>query len=51
LTTYLTIDSSGAHGNNGYKIAIENLSQSRNGYKKPFVAEKTFPALFGSIDL
>lgn len=50
MTTYLTIDSPGAHGNNGYKTAIENLSQSRNGYKKPFVVERTFPALFGSIN-
>ena len=50
MTTYLTIDSPGAHGNNGYKTAIENLSQSRNGYKKPFVAERIISSLFGSIE-
>ena len=50
MTTYLTIDSSGAHGNNGYKIAKEDLPWSGNGYKKPFAAERTFLALFGSIE-
>ena len=50
MTTYLTIDSSGAHGNNGYKIAKEDLPWSGNGYKKPFAAERTFTALFGSIE-
>ena len=48
MTTYLTIDSPGAHGNNGYKTAIENLSQSRNGYKKPFVVERIISSLFGT---
>lgn len=48
MTTYLTIDSSGAHGNNGYKTAKEDLPWSTNGYKKPFVAERTFSALFGT---
>ena len=47
MTTYLTIDSSGAHGNNGYKIVKDDLLWSGNGYKKPFVAEETFSALFG----
>ena len=51
MTTYLTIDSPGAHGNNGYKTAIENLSQSRNGYKKPFVVERIISSLFGSISV
>ncbi len=50
MTTYLTIDSSGAHGNNGYKTAKEDLPWSGNGYKKPFAAERSFTALFGSID-
>ena len=49
-TTYLTIDSSGAHGNNGYKTVKEDLPCSGNGYKKPLAAERTFPALFGSIN-
>lgn len=49
MTTYLTIDSSGAHGNNGYKTAKEDLPWSTNGYKKPFVAERTFSALFGML--
>ncbi len=40
LTTYLTIDSSGAHGNNGYKTAKEHLPWSGNRYKKPFVVER-----------
>ena len=48
LTTYLTIDSLGAHGNNGYKTAEEDFSWSGNGYKKPFAVERTFPALFGT---
>lgn len=49
LTTYLTIDSSGAHGNNGYKTAEEDLPWSRNGYKKPFVSESRISALFGML--
>ena len=48
MTTYLTIDSSGAHGNNGYKTAKEDLPWSGNGYKKPFAAERSFTALFGT---
>ena len=48
MTTYLTIDSSGAHGNNGYKTAKEDLLWSGNGYKKAFVAERTFLTLFGT---
>lgn len=47
MTTYLTIDSSGAHGNNGYKTAKEDLLWSGNGYKKAFAAERSFTALFG----
>ena len=47
MTTYLTIDSSGAHGNNGYKTAKEDLPWSGNGYKKAFAVERTFLALFG----
>ena len=47
LTTYLTIDRFGAHGNNGYKTAKENFVWNRNGYKKAFVAERTFLTLFG----
>lgn len=50
MTTYLTIDSSGAHGNNGDKTAEDDLLYSGNGYKKPFAAERTISALFGSID-
>ena len=50
LTTYLTIDRFGAHGNNGYKTAKENFVWNRNGYKKAFVAERTFLTLFGSIE-
>ena len=50
LTTYLTIDRFGAHGNNGYKTAKENFVWNRNGYKKAFVAERTFLTLFGSIN-
>ena len=50
MTTYLTTDSSGAHGNNGYKTVKEDLSWSENGYKKPFAAERTLNSLFGSID-
>ncbi len=50
LTTYLTIDSSGAHGNNGYKTAEEDLPWSRNGYKKPFAAERTLNSLIGCIN-
>ena len=48
MTTYLTIDSSGAHGNNGYKTAKEDLPWSGNGYKKAFVAERTLNSLFGT---
>ncbi len=40
LTTSLTIDTLGAHGNNGYKTAKEHSPRSRNGYKKPFAAER-----------
>ncbi len=40
LTTSLTIDTLGAHGNNGYKTAKKNLLWSGNGYKKPFAAER-----------
>lgn len=50
MTTYLTIDSSGAHGNNGYKTFKGDLPWSGKGYKKPFVAKRTFSALFGSIN-
>ncbi len=49
MTTYLTIDSSGVHGNNGHKTAKEHSPWSGNGYKKPFAAEGAFSALFGSI--
>ena len=51
MTTYLTIDSSGAHGNNGYKTAKEDLPWSGNDYKKAFVAERTLNSLFGSISV
>ena len=50
LTTYLTIDSFGAHGNNGYKIAKEDFLWSGNGYKKEFGADSTFLILFGSMN-
>ena len=50
MTTYLTIDSSGAHGNNGYKTPEDDLLCSGNGYKKPFASERTFLSLFGSIN-
>ena len=50
LTTYLTIDRFGAHGNNGYKTAKENFVWNRNGYKKAFVVERAISALFGSIE-
>lgn len=49
LTTYLTIDSFGAHGNNGYKTAKGDFLWSVNGCKKPFAAEKAKLMLFGSI--
>lgn len=49
LTTYQTIDTHVAYGNNGYKTAKEHFSRRGNGYKKPFAAERTFSALFGSI--
>ncbi len=49
LTTYLTIDTLGVHGNNGYKTAKEDLLRSGNGYKKPFAVERTKLILFGSI--
>ncbi len=42
MTTYLTIDRLGAHGNNGHKIAKEDFVWSGNGYKKPFGADSTF---------
>ncbi|MCI8605066.1 MAG: hypothetical protein HFE79_13140 [Ruminiclostridium sp.] len=48
LTTYLTIDSTGVHGNNGYKTVEEDFLWSGNGYKKPFAAERTISALFGT---
>ncbi len=41
LTTSLTIDTLGVHGNNEYKTAKEHFPWSRNRYKKPFVAERT----------
>lgn len=50
MTTYLTIDSFGAHGNNGYKTAKEDLTWRGNGYKKPFATERTILTLFGSIE-
>lgn len=50
MTTYLTIDSFGAHGNNGYKTAKEDLTWRGNGYKKPFATERTILTLFGSIN-
>lgn len=50
MTTYLTIDSFGVYGNNVYKTAKENMPRSENGYKKPSAAERTFSALFGSIN-
>ena len=40
LTTSLTIDTLGAHGNNGYKTAKEDLPRSGNRYKKAFAAER-----------
>ncbi|MCM1062104.1 MAG: hypothetical protein NC452_17715 [Eubacterium sp.] len=48
LTTYLTIDTLGIHGNNGYKTVKEDLPWSRNRYKKPFGAERVKVVLFGS---
>ncbi len=39
LTTYLTIDRLGVHGNNGHKTAKEHSLWSGNGYKKPFAVE------------
>lgn len=50
MTTYLTIDSFGVHGNNGYKTAKEDLTWRGNGYKKPFATERTILTLFGSIE-
>ncbi len=50
LTTYLTIDTPGVHGNNGHKTAKEHFPWSGNRYKKPFAAERTFLSLFGSIE-
>lgn len=50
MTTYLTIDSSGTHGNNGYKTAKEDLPLSGNRYKKSSFAERTLYSLFGSIE-
>ncbi|MCM1061922.1 MAG: hypothetical protein NC452_16760 [Eubacterium sp.] len=47
LTTYLTIDTLGIHGNNGYKTAKEDLPWSGNRYKKPFGAERVKVTLFG----
>lgn len=51
LTTYLTIDTLGAHGNNVHKTAKEHLLWSGNGYKKPFALERVKLILFGSITL
>ncbi len=48
LTTYLTIDTSGAHGNNVYKTAEEHFPWSGNGYKKPSAAESAKLMLFGT---
>ena len=48
LTTSLTIDAHRAQGNNGYRAAKEHFSRSGNGYKKPFAADRTVPALFGT---
>ena len=50
MTTYLTIDSFGTHGNNGYKTAKKDLTWSINSYKKPFAVERTLNSLFGSIN-
>lgn len=50
MTTYLTIDSFGAHGNNEHKTVIEDLPWSVNGYKKPIAAERTLNSLFGSME-
>ena len=47
MTTYLTIDSFGAHGNSGYKTAKEDMLWNGNGYKKPIAAERTLNSLFG----
>ena len=47
LTTYLTIDSSRAHGNNRGKTTKEHFPWSRNRYKKPFAAKRTGLTLFG----
>lgn len=50
-TTYLTIDSSGVHGNNGYRTAEEDLLWSGNGYKKAFAVKMAFSALFDTSEL
>ncbi len=50
MTTYLTINSSGVHGNNGYKTAKKYSPWSGNGYKKPFAAERAKLILFRSIE-
>ncbi len=50
LTTSLTIDTLGVHGNNIHKTAKEHSPWSRNGYKKPSAAERTKLILFGSIE-
>ncbi len=49
MTTYLTTNTLGAHGNNGYMTAKEHTPWSRNGYKKPFATERAKLILFGSI--
>ncbi|MDE6724682.1 MAG: hypothetical protein K2J79_03665 [Ruminiclostridium sp.] len=46
----MTINRFGVHGSNRYKIAKEDLLWSGNRYKKPFVAERIFLTLFGSMN-
>ena len=48
MTTYLTIDTFGAHGNNGYRTAKEYFAWSGNGYKKPFAVDRIFLTPFGT---
>ena len=50
MTTYLTIDSFEAHGNNGDKTTKEDFVWSGNGYKKLFAVDRIFLTLFGSIE-
>ncbi len=40
LTTYQTIDTLGAYGNNGYNTAEEHFLCSGSRYKKPFAVER-----------